>query len=105
MNNQLEMYPFVAGYKEKDGASQLAAKKQNKNQNNRRRQLALSLFKAHPGGLTADEIAVMLDENILAIRPRVSELRAQGKIESTGQRRKSNHGNASTVWRLSYVRA
>ena len=102
MNKQLEMYPYAAGYKEKEGASQVAAKKQNKIQNNRRRSMALDLLRSHPYGLTADEIAEKLEDNILAIRPRVSELRAQGKIQSTGTRRKSNNGNGATVWRYSH---
>jgi predicted ArsR family transcriptional regulator len=103
MYKQTEMYPFAAGFKEIAGASEQAAKKQNKEQNNERRRRALNLFKNHPNGLTSDEVANILGENILAIRPRVSELRAQGKIESTGTRRKSVNGNGATVWKINYA--
>ena len=100
MIKQLEMYPFGAGFKEIAGASKEIAKKQNKELNNKRRMMALRLFRLHPDGLTSDEVADLLNDNILAIRPRVSELRAQDKIESTGQRRKSANGNGATVWRI-----
>ena len=46
---------------------------------------------AYPGGLAADEVAKTLDESILAIRPRVSELKRAGLIEPTPER----HRNAS----------
>ena len=98
---QLEMYPFGAGYKEIAGVSKQIAKKQNKELNNRFTwSMALNLFKVHLEGLTSDEVAEMLNESISSIRPRVSELRAQGKIVSTGKRRKSSTGNGATVWRL-----
>ena len=97
---QLELYPLTAGYKEPEGASKEIAKRQSREALNFRRRKAMSFFRAYPGGLTSDEVADLMNENILAIRPRVSELRAQGKIESTGQRRKSANGNASTVWRV-----
>jgi len=100
MIKQLEMYPFGAGFKEIAGASKENAKKQNKELNNKRRMMALRLFRLHPDGLTSDEVADLMNDNILAIRPRVSELRAQDKIESTGQRRKSANGNGATVWRI-----
>jgi len=102
MIKQIEMYPFGAGYKELKGASEQTAKRQSKEANNKRRQIALGLFCSNPDGLTSDEVADLMSENILAIRPRVSELRAQGKIESTGQRRKSVNGNGATVWRYVY---
>ncbi|HTF77846.1 MAG TPA: hypothetical protein VK620_26660, partial [Bradyrhizobium sp.] len=41
------------------------------------------LTKRHPGEFTADEIAAALDENILSVRPRVSELLRSGLIEPT----------------------
>jgi hypothetical protein len=100
MIKQIEMYPFGAGFKELAGASEQTAKTQNKELNNRRRQIALGLFCSNPDGLTSDEVADLMNESILSIRPRVSELRAQGKIKSTGKRRKSVNGNGATVWRV-----
>ena len=98
----MEMYPFGAGFKELKGASERTAKTQNRELNNRRRQIALGFLRSHNNGLTSDEVADLMNESILSIRPRVSELRAQGKIESTGQRRKSVNGNGATVWRYVY---
>lgn len=45
----------------------------------------------YPGGLAADEVAKALDESVLSIRPRVSELKRAGLIEATPER----HRNAS----------
>jgi hypothetical protein len=100
MIKQLELYPLTAGYKEPEGASKENAKRQKPEVLNFRRRKAMSFFRAYPKGLTSDEVADLMNENILAIRPRVSELRTLEKIESTGERRKSANGNASTVWRI-----
>lgn len=51
-------------------------------------------------GMTADEIAAELGESPFSIRPRCTELLKQGKIEWTGERRKSSNGRLSKVWRL-----
>lgn len=53
-------------------------------------------------GLTTDEAADKLDQNILLIRPRFSELgpRHQGKIEKTGERRKNESGLSAAAWRI-----
>jgi len=51
-------------------------------------------------GMTADEIAAELGESPFSIRPRITELRKQGLIEPTGERRKSSNGRMSHVWRL-----
>lgn len=51
------------------------------------RRLVLDRYRcAYPGGLAADEVAKTLDESILAIRPRVSELKRAGLIEPTPER-------------------
>ena len=49
------------------------------------------------GPMTADEIAEYLGENILSIRPRVSELKALRVIYPTGARRKNKSGNGADV--------
>lgn len=49
--------------------------------------------------MTADECAGILQESPLAIRPRLSELRAMGKIEPCG-RRKNQSGHSAWVWRV-----
>lgn len=50
------------------------------------------------GQLTADEVASILEESILSIRPRVTELNRMGAISDTGQRRKNASGRNAIVW-------
>lgn len=55
--------------------------------------------------LTADEVAELVGESVLAVRPRVTELRQQGKVEqATGTdgkplRRRNASGATAAVWR------
>ena len=50
-------------------------------------------------GMTADEIATLLNESILTVRPRVTELFKDGRIHRTGQRRKNQSGRYAHVYR------
>lgn len=54
---------------------------------------------AYPKGLTADEVAKLLGESVLTVRPRVSELRAAGLIEQTPNRKLNDSGMSAAVWR------
>jgi predicted ArsR family transcriptional regulator len=65
----------------------------------RLRRLVLGALAATPRGLTADEIAAALDESVLAVRPRVSELFHAGLIEKTGERRPNASGLCAHVWK------
>lgn len=58
---------------------------------------------ARHGDLTADECATILGESVLAIRPRMSELRKTGLIEDTGTRRPNLSGHSATVWRRAHA--
>lgn len=49
--------------------------------------------------LTADEVADKIKRDKLAVRPRITELRAQGKIADTGTRRRNGSGKPAIVWR------
>ena len=49
--------------------------------------------------LTADEVAEALGKSVLSVRPRVTELFKQGKVEDTGERRKNASGHSAAVWR------
>lgn len=49
---------------------------------------------------TADEIAETVGESILAIRPRVTELKAKGKVFDSGIRRPNLSGRNAIVWTL-----
>jgi predicted ArsR family transcriptional regulator len=65
----------------------------------RLRRAVLDVLAARPAGLTADEIAAALDESVLAVRPRVSELFHAGLIEKTGERRRNQSGLSAHVWK------
>lgn len=52
-----------------------------------------------PEGLTADQVAHLLDYKVLFARPRVSELHRAGLIVRTGTRRKNASGMSAAVWR------
>jgi predicted transcriptional regulator len=65
----------------------------------RLRALVLEALVAAPSGLTADEIAAKLEESVLAVRPRVSELFHAGVIEKTGERRPNASGLNAHVWK------
>ena len=47
---------------------------------------------------TADECAEAIGESVLSVRPRLSELRALGKIGPTNKRRKNDSGHSAVVW-------
>lgn len=89
-------YPASPGYKEPT-TSLLSAVKAAGRAPNLRHAVMNELAK-RPG--TADEIAQRLGESILTIRPRLSELRASGRIVPTGERRKNASGNLAIEWRI-----
>lgn len=55
--------------------------------------------------MTADECARMLNESVLSIRPRFSELRALGLIADTGDRIPNDSGRNAIVWCIAEKRA
>lgn len=50
--------------------------------------------------MTADEVAAEVGEDILSIRPRMTELNQQGKIIKTALRRKNKSGRSAIVWMI-----
>ena len=49
---------------------------------------------------TADEVAELLGEDILSIRPRIAELKRAGKVFDTGLRRANRSGKSAVVWKV-----
>lgn len=88
-------YPQVAGYKER-GASKEAAEKFEPCAKTLRNQV-WQIFESGKQ-LTADEVACKLGVSLLSVRPRVSELAAQGLIKKTGERRENESGLMANVW-------
>lgn len=92
-------YPEHAGFKEKRGTSlEAAIQVEKKGRAARLRDLVLKQLAFGPQ--TADEIARGIGESILAVRPRVSELKNQDKIEPTTDRRENASGMTARVWKL-----
>jgi len=59
--------------------------------------LVLDALRDH-GPLTPDEVATVVREDRLSIRPRFSELKSTGKIFDTGERRCNASGRRAIVW-------
>lgn len=87
-------YPSSPGFKEPTTSQDAAIKIRGHVETLRARVLAAII--AAPDGLTADEVAALLGETVLAIRPRVTELK--GRIERSGERRKNVSGMGAAVW-------
>lgn len=62
------------------------------------RAACLAEMRISPG--TADEIAAVLEASILAVRPRITELKEMGFVEDSGVRRLNASGKRATVWRV-----
>lgn len=93
----MQPYPLSPGFK-KSGTSEDAARSMRP-RSSRLRELALQLIARHAGGLTADEVAEALGESVLAIRPRITELKELGQIhEKRGERRTNASGRKAQVW-------
>jgi predicted HTH transcriptional regulator len=88
-------YPNSPGYKV-EGPSKEAAQAENSRASTLRDKVAQLI---QNDCYTADECAAELNESILAIRPRLSELVKMGRITDSGQRRKNESGHNATVWR------
>lgn len=72
-----------------------------------RRWYIVNILRLHRNGLTAEEILqVLLDDGIIAaidpnyVRPRLTELCAEGIIEAAGKAKSPRTGKSVTVWRL-----
>jgi len=96
-------YPRRAGFKEPTTSRDAAQRIERKGRAASLRSAVLGAFELDWTG-TADELAHRLGESVLAIRPRVTELHKQGKLETTGERRKNESGASAHVWRLVSLR-
>jgi hypothetical protein len=91
-------YPESPGYK-REGPSKDAAQKTAGRAGELRGRVLTEIERAGFLGITADEVAAKLNETVLSVRPRLSELRSAEKIEPTGERRPNASGMTATVWR------
>lgn len=91
-------YPDAPGFKEHT-TSREAAERVSSVAETLRGQALQHLLAIHPEGATADELAEQFNVSVLSMRPRISELRRQGQIIQTGQRRTNYSGMSAHVWR------
>lgn len=91
-------YPKSPGFKEPT-TSRDAARKFAGHARTLRDDVLTVIIAAGPTGATADEVADKLRQSVLAVRPRVSELREQKQIERHATlRRKNGSGMSAAVW-------
>jgi predicted ArsR family transcriptional regulator len=93
----LDRYPDSPGFKTGGTSEEAAASVVSEAQ--RLQRAVMSALWRHPNGLTPDEAAAYLQESILSIRPRFSELERKGAVETTGERRRNKSGRAANVYR------
>lgn len=95
---RMKAYPEMPGSKGVDGTSQAAAA----NVAPRVTGMRKSIFEAiaRLGDVTALELVEHTGMDRYSVQPRVSELRAMGLVESTGERRKNPSGQLAAVQRL-----
>jgi hypothetical protein len=90
-----ESYPAAPGFKT-GGTSEDAAAAIAPSAGTLRRHV-YELLRATPAGLTADECAMRLNESVLSIRPRCTELCAAGLAKPSGVRRRNFSGRDANV--------
>ena len=80
-------YPERAGFTDLDTSKAAADQIEAKGRAETLRQRVLQWLEK--GDFTADEIASLMGEDILSVRPRVTELFKQGEILDTGRRKEN----------------
>lgn len=88
------LYPNVPGSAPVDTSEEAAESMRNSAPTLRAK--AMEIIRRTPS--TADEVAATLNQTVLAIRPRITELFKMGRIEDTGYRRKNASGRRAVVW-------
>lgn len=97
--HDLFSYPHSAGFKERGGTSQEAARKvQKRNPKNLGARVLAIVKQRGKDGLTCDECAGVMSLSILTVRPRFSELFAVDAIRKTVRRRMNDTGSMTRVW-------
>lgn len=91
-------YPRSAGYKSPGTSKQAARAITKSGRASTLREQVLEVLRDR--ALTADEVAQELQESVLSIRPRLTELAKLNQIADAGSRRKNESGKLATVWRV-----
>jgi len=93
-----DRYPTHPGSRGPDGTSQLAAVEMARHAQPLRRRALETLNRIGPA--TALEVCEASKVSREAMHPRLSELRALGYVEATGERRRNPSGKSAAVLRL-----
>lgn len=93
---EIYSYPDQPGFQNTDTSK--AAAESVKSKAPALRKQVLEALCNHVFGATPDTIANELNESILSIRPRITELKLKGLIEDSGRRGKTDMGKASIIW-------
>ncbi len=91
-----DSYPLTPGFKEND-TSKAAAESMKPTAAYLQSKCLKALREAN---LTADEIADIIGETPFSTRPRLTELKALGKVADAGYRRANASGRSARVWCL-----
>ena len=89
-------YPIGPGYQATDTSYESAVKVEPRVGTLRRLSLD-AIIHAGGYGATADEVAMLVDATVLAIRPRITELKKLGLIVPSGEKRENESGHRADV--------
>ena len=99
LSKHLELkYPMNPGYKEHSTSKEAATKIASRSRQLREKTLD-TIKRKGSYGATPEEVAEILNESILSIRPRFTELKIMKLIFDSGERRKNNFNSNTKVWR------
>ena len=93
-----DQYPYKAGHREVR-TSISAANDTNKKLRRLHKQVLIELAR-NPNGLTGSELSNLTKVSILTIRPRTTELKAQGLILDSEETKKNENGKSEIVYKL-----
>lgn len=88
-------YPFEPGHKDTDTSLEAAVSMSERAVTLRSACLRILRYR----NATADECANILRESVLAVRPRISELKEMNMVRDSGLRRFNQSGKRAIVWR------
>ncbi len=94
--NLFEQYPVTPGFKRTDTSAK-AAESMKPSKETLQQHVLAELAKSPA---TSFELSSRMGISYAAVQPRTSELRLEGKIVDSGERRKSDSGRNAIVWKL-----
>jgi hypothetical protein len=92
-----DLYPGSPGFVRSSDTSREAAESFTVQAASIRARVLGEYIKAHPFGLTGDDVAARLGLGLIAIRPRVAELHTDGTLADSGERRTLPSGRRGAV--------